>query len=121
VEQGTRKVMQAPRTCPLPRLSCRYNPTEKYPGAKTMNLDSPNTVGLIAGALTTLAFIPQVLKTWKSKHARDISLSMFAIFSFGVLLWLLYGIQIEAWPVIIANAVTLVMSLTILIFKIKYP
>lgn len=77
-------------------------------------------LGLLAGTLTTLAFIPQVLKTWKSKHARDISSGMFAIFSLGVLLWLLYGIQIQALPIIIANALTLGLSLTILVFKIKY-
>ena len=83
-------------------------------------MDYINTLGLIAGTLTTVAFVPQVIKIWKTKHARDISFGMFAIFSLGVLLWLLYGIQIGAWPVIIANAVTLVFSLTMLIFKIKY-
>jgi len=85
-----------------------------------MNLESANTLGLLAGTLTTAAFVPQVVKIWKTKHTRDISLGMFAIFSFGVLLWLLYGIQIEAWPVIFANALTLGLSLTILVFKIKY-
>ena len=85
-----------------------------------MNLESANTLGLLAGTLTTAAFVPQVVKIWKTKHTRDISLGMFAIFSFGVLLWLLYGILIEAWPVIFANALTLGLSLTILVFKIKY-
>ncbi|MEX2162976.1 MAG: SemiSWEET transporter [Sulfuricaulis sp.] len=85
-----------------------------------MNLESANTLGLLAGTLTTVAFVPQVVKIWKSKHARDISSGMFAIFSLGVLLWLFYGIQIEAWPVIFANALTLGLSLTILVFKIKY-
>ncbi len=85
-----------------------------------MNLESANTVGLLAGALTTLAFVPQVIKIWKSKHARDISLGMFAIFSSGVLLWLFYGIEIGSLPVILANAVTLGLSLTILFFKIKF-
>lgn len=79
-----------------------------------------NALGLLAGALTTLAFVPQVVKIWKSKHARDISLGMFAIFSIGVLFWLLYGIQLGAVPIILANAVTLVLSLTILFFKLKY-
>ena len=85
-----------------------------------MNLESANMVGLLAGALTTLAFLPQVIKIWKSKHARDISLGMFAIFSSGVLLWLFYGIEIGSLPVILANAVTLGLSLTILFFKIKF-
>ena len=83
-------------------------------------MESANTLGLIAGALTTVAFVPQVIKIWKSKHARDISLGMFAIFSCGVLLWLFYGIEIDAMPVIVANAITLGLSLTILYFKIKF-
>ena len=83
-------------------------------------MESANTLGLIAGALTTVAFIPQVIKIWKTKHATDISLGMFAIFSCGVLLWLFYGIEIDAAPVIVANAITLGLSLTILYFKIKF-
>jgi len=83
-------------------------------------MGSANTLGLIAGAFTTVAFVPQVIKIWKSKHARDISLGMFAIFSSGVLLWLFYGIQIGALPVILSNAITLGLSLTILFFKIKF-
>jgi MtN3 and saliva related transmembrane protein len=79
-----------------------------------------NILGLVAGSLTTLSFIPQVIKIWRSKHARDISSGMFSIFSLGVLLWLIYGIQIESLPVIIANALTLGLSLVILAFKIKY-
>lgn len=79
-----------------------------------------NTLGLVAGAFTTLAFVPQVAKTWRSKYTRDISLGMFAIFSVGVLLWLLYGIQIGSTPIVIANGITLGLSVTILLFKIKY-
>lgn len=79
-----------------------------------------NTLGLIAGALTTAAFIPQVVKIWKSRHTQDISLGMFAIFSIGVFLWLLYGIQLDALPVILSNGITLVLSLTILVFKLRY-
>jgi MtN3 and saliva related transmembrane protein len=83
-------------------------------------MESANTLGLIAGALTTVAFIPQVVKIWKSKHTVDISLGMFSIFSVGVFLWLLYGIQLGALPLILANGITLVLSLTILVFKLKY-
>lgn len=79
-----------------------------------------NILGLAAGSLTTLAFVPQVIKIWKTRHARDISLGMFSTFSLGVLLWLIYGIQIESWPVIIANALTLALSLVILVFKIRF-
>jgi len=85
-----------------------------------LNLESANTIGLLAGTLTTISFVPQVIKIWKTKHARDLSLGMFAIFSSGVLLWLWYGIAIGATPIIVANAVTLGLSLTILVFRIKY-
>lgn len=83
-------------------------------------MEYTNTLGLVAGAFTTLAFVPQVAKTWRSKYTRDISLGMFAIFSVGVLLWLLYGFQIDSTPIIIANGITLGLSVTILFFKIKY-
>ena len=74
-------------------------------------------LGLIAGTLTTMAFLPQVLKTWKSRSAKDISLGMFLLFSAGVALWLVYGIQLGAVPIIAANAVTLLLSLAILGMK----
>ncbi len=83
-------------------------------------MESANVLGLLAGTLTTIAFIPQVAKTWRSKYTRDISLGMFLIFSTGTFLWLLYGIRIGALPVVIANAITLVLALTILLFKIRY-
>ena len=83
-------------------------------------MESANALGLVAGVLTTIAFIPQVVKTWKTRYTRDISLGMFLIFSVGTLLWLLYGVRIGALPVVVANAVTLVLALTILIFKVKY-
>lgn len=77
-------------------------------------------VGLAAGTLTTISFVPQVLKIWHSKHADDISASMFIIFIIGVALWLLYGINIHALPVIIANAVTLLLASTILVLKVYF-
>jgi MtN3 and saliva related transmembrane protein len=83
-------------------------------------MEAPTLLGLIAGGLTTLAFVPQVLKTWRTKSGNDISLGMFLLFSTGVLLWLIYGILIEALPVILANAVTLLLSLAILLLKLRY-
>ena len=83
-------------------------------------MEPVNIVGFTAGALTTIAFVPQVIKIWKSKRASDISMGTFAIFSFGVTMWLLYGIQLGAVPIILANGVTLVLSLTILFFKFQY-
>lgn len=77
-------------------------------------------LGLTAATLTTIAFIPQVIKTWKTKSADDLSLGMYSIFCTGVLLWLIYGILIEDIPVIAANTVTLILALTILFFKFFY-
>ncbi len=77
-------------------------------------------LGLAAGLLTTIAFIPQVIKNWQTKSAHDISLGMFSLFSSGVFLWLLYGIAIESTPIIIANSITLLLALTILGLKIRF-
>ena len=78
------------------------------------------SIGFIAAICTTVAFVPQALKIYKSKTARDISLPMWLIFSFGVFLWLIYGILILSLPIIVANVVTLLLSLFILFFKVKY-
>jgi len=77
-------------------------------------------LGLTAATLTTIAFLPQVIKTWKTKSADDLSLGMYSIFFTGVLLWLIYGILTEDIPVIAANTVTLILVLTILFFKFFY-
>lgn len=79
-----------------------------------------NLLGMLAGTLTTVAFVPQVVKIWQSKSASDISLAMFFIFNLGLVLWLLYGIAIHSMPVIVANAVTLVLTGIILMLKIRY-
>jgi MtN3 and saliva related transmembrane protein len=83
-------------------------------------MDTITIIGLVAGTLTTIAFVPQLTKTWKSKSAQDISLGMFLLFCSGVLLWLIYGVLIDALPVILANTVTLILSGAILILKLKY-
>lgn len=83
-------------------------------------MDTANLLGLLAGTLTTAAFLPQVIKTWRSRSAGDISLVMFALFSLGVLLWIVYGFSVGAVPVIVANVITLLLSMTILVFKIRY-
>ena len=77
-------------------------------------------IGLIAGLLTTIAFIPQLAKTWKSKSAKDVSLVMFMTFTTGVLLWLIYGVLIQAPPLIAANVVTLLLAAAILGLKVRY-
>ena len=77
-------------------------------------------IGFFAAFCTTVAFVPQAIKVYKSKSTKDISLYMFLIFTIGVLSWLVYGIIIFNLPVILANAVTLVLSLFILIYKLRY-
>ena len=76
-------------------------------------------IGMIAGTLTTLAFVPQVVKTVRTGSTHDISLGMFLILVAGVIAWLIYGALIRDLPLILANAVTLVLAGTILVFKIK--
>ena len=77
-------------------------------------------LGVMAGTLTTISFIPQVLKIYKTKDAKDLSIITFYMFSCGVFLWLVYGIVIREWPVILANGITFVLSCLIIAMKIKY-
>jgi len=77
-------------------------------------------IGIIAGALTTIAFLPQVIKIYKMKDAKELSLATFSIFSAGVLLWLVYGILVNELPIILANAVTLILIISIIVMKLKY-
>ena len=77
-------------------------------------------IGFLAAFCTTIAFIPQALKVWKTRSTKDISLMMFVIFSFGVLSWLVYGLLIFNLPIIVANMITLTLSIYILINKIIF-
>ena len=77
-------------------------------------------LGFVAGTLTTIAFLPQVLKVWITKSTKDISLIMFVIFTIGVMLWLIYGIIIGNFSLIIANAITLALSASILSAKLIF-
>jgi MtN3 and saliva related transmembrane protein len=76
-------------------------------------------LGYFAAICTTIAFIPQAVKVYKSKHTKDISIGMFLLLNVGFILWLWYGILILSYPIILANAVTIIVALYILIFKIK--
>ncbi len=77
-------------------------------------------IGLMAGTLTTISFIPQVLRIWRTRSGKDVSGHMFVIFSLGVALWLIYGICLRDYPIIISNAVTLALSGSVLFLKFKY-
>jgi len=78
------------------------------------------SIGLAAAICTTISFLPQVIKTVKIKHTKDLSLGMYLILTIGIVLWFVYGVLIGDLPLIIANAVSLLFSATILIYKIKY-
>ena len=96
-------------------------------------MDHVTLIGLLAGTLTTMAFIPQLQQTWRTHSAQDVSLGMLLIFVTGVFLWLvyvvglfmillfnLYGLLLGALPIILANLITLVLTLAILILKLRY-
>lgn len=79
-----------------------------------------DAIGYIAASLTTLSFLPQALHTFRTRDVRGISLGMYALFTTGVALWLVYGLLLTAWPLIVANAVTLALALAILVMKLRY-
>ncbi|MFH0933966.1 MAG: SemiSWEET transporter [Pseudomonadota bacterium] len=83
-------------------------------------MNSVDWIGSAAATLTTTAFIPQALKVWHTRHTADISLGMYAMFTLGVALWLAYGILLGAWPIVVANAVTLLLAGTVLAMKIRF-
>ncbi len=79
-----------------------------------------DTFGFIAAFLTTIAFLPQVIKTWRTKKAEDVSVLMLLTFIIGLLFWIVYAIKSNAFPVLIANIVTFIFNVTILILKLIY-
>jgi MtN3 and saliva related transmembrane protein len=85
-----------------------------------MEFNYITTLGLVAGVLTTLAYLPQAIKTWKSKSAHDLSWSMLVILSVGIILWLVYGFWVRDIPIIVANIVTFMLTSVILFLKVRY-
>jgi MtN3 and saliva related transmembrane protein len=83
-------------------------------------MDYVSMLGLAAAAVTVIAFSPQVVKVWKTKSTKDISLGMFSLFSISVLLWFFYGILTQDTPIIIANALVFIQASIIVAFKVKY-
>ena len=77
-------------------------------------------IGLIAAFFTTAAFVPQVVKTWKTKEVENLSLSMYLVMLTGVILWLIYGININSLSIILANIVTITLVCVIIILKLRY-
>ena len=86
----------------------------------TLPIDVTDLVGALAACLTTLSFLPQAWLTFRTRDARGVSLGMYSIFAIGVALWLAYGLLLRAWPIVIANVVTLALALAILAMKLRY-
>jgi MtN3 and saliva related transmembrane protein len=82
-------------------------------------MSSVTILGLVAGCCTTLAYLPQVIKAWRTRSTRDISLGMFLLLVGGMALWLAYGILLGDLPLIVSNAVTFAFAATILYFKLR--
>ncbi|WP_235293829.1 SemiSWEET transporter [Portibacter lacus] len=77
-------------------------------------------IGIVAAIITTTSFLPQVIKIYKTKNTKDISLSMYYLITSGIILWLVYGILVKDLPIIIANGVTFILVCSILVMKLKY-
>ena len=82
-----------------------------------MNID---LIGMVAGTLSTVAFVPQVWRVWKTRSARDLSLPMYLIFTAGVALWFVYGLLLGAVPIIACNGLTLLLAGTVVAMKLKF-
>lgn len=83
-------------------------------------MESIDWIGSAAACLTTASFVPQAWHTFSSRDVSGISLTMYSLFTLGVALWLVYGIMLQAWPIIIANVITTSLALMILMMKLKY-
>lgn len=77
-------------------------------------------IGFIAAILTTASFVPQAWHTFQTKDVRGISLGMYSVFTAGVACWLVYGLLLAAWPIVIANCITLALAAAILVMKLRY-
>lgn len=83
-------------------------------------MSATELIGFVAATLTTASFIPQAWLTFKTKDVSGISLGMYSVFTTGVAAWLVYGLMLGAWPVVVANAVTLALASGILLMKLRY-
>ena len=81
---------------------------------------SVDLIGYLAAILTTVAFVPQALTSWRTRDLSGVSLPMYSIFTAGVAMWLAYGVMLASWPIIVANAVTLALSGAVLVLKVRH-
>ncbi|MEI8384664.1 MAG: SemiSWEET transporter [Nitrosomonadaceae bacterium] len=85
-----------------------------------MLFDLDNLVGYAAAVLTTVAFVPQALKSWQTRDLSGVSLPMYSLFTAGVAMWFVYGVMLGSWPIIIANAITIVLASVVLTLKLMH-
>lgn len=84
----------------------------------SMSVDLSDLVGYAAAVLTTIAFVPQALTSWRTRDLSGVSLTMYSLFTAGVALWLVYGILLGSWPIIVANTVTVILAGIVLVLKL---
>lgn len=85
-----------------------------------MEIDMMEMIGIFAGCCTTASFVPQVIHTWRTKSVEDISLRMYLLLCLGIILWLVYGFNKGSFSLILANGVTFLLTVSILVMKIRY-
>ncbi|WP_439518146.1 SemiSWEET transporter [Hydrogenophaga sp.] len=83
-------------------------------------MPSNELIGFCAAFLTTASFVPQAWLTFRTRDVSGISLGMYSVFTLGVALWLVYGLSLAAWPIVVANAITLALAVSILVMKLRY-
>jgi MtN3 and saliva related transmembrane protein len=83
-------------------------------------MTAPEFVGYLAAILTTASFLPQAWLTFRTRDVSGISLGMYTVFTCGVALWLAYGLLVGAWPIVVANAITLALAIAILAMKLRF-
>jgi MtN3 and saliva related transmembrane protein len=83
-------------------------------------MPTPEVIGYLAALLTTCSFVPQAWLTFRTRDVKGISLGMYSVFACGVALWLTYGVLLAAWPIVVANTITLALALAILAMKLRY-
>ena len=83
-------------------------------------MNTTELIGYAAATLTTASFVPQAWLTFKTRDVRGISLGMYSAFTLGIALWLVYGLLMEAWPVVIANVITLALAASILVTRLRF-
>ena len=85
-----------------------------------MTTATTEVIGVVAAVLTTISFVPQVWHSFKTRDVSGISVGMYSVFTIGVALWLVYGIMLKAWPLIVANGITLGLAVAILLMKLRF-